>query len=642
MPGITGIIRRERYHGIERDLQLMTEAMRHESFYAGGQYINRDVGLYMGWAAHPNTLGARMPFVSQDKQTVLIISGEHFQTHHGSNSTDHEDNTVQNGEHFLRLYRESEEQFLRSLNGWFSGVAVDLAKGKVTLFNDRYGMGRIYWHQDDEEFIFGSEAKSLLRVRNKLRAIELESLAEFVNFNCVLGNKTLFKGISLLPGASSWSFSRSAVPQKQKYFEFAEWEHQPTLPARDFYAQFKDTVSAVFPCYATGPDSVGMSLSAGLDTRLILSSVLDKGYNLPSYTFGGLWGETYDIRTARKLAQICHQPHEVIRIDEQFLRDFGSYAQKSIYISDGTHDALGAHDVYFNQMAHRIAPIRLTGKFGSEVVRNRRLIASWKFAPHMVRPEFARYLDGALPFSQISDAAHPLTRVVSQEIAWGEYGRVSVEQAGTILRTPYMDNDLVKLMYQAQPGVRESRELQARYVIENGQSVARVPTNMGPVWPDHKLLSGAAYLPLWALFKIEYVYLYSTPHWLTRIDRKLANLRLERIIFGRQKFEGYRIWMKTHLADYLRDVLLRPSAQLGDFFDREEVSKAVNGHLAGTHNYIFEINKMLTIELICSSLLAESTPTDLPTSSSLQDESSARFEKQYESTNSSAPFAPAR
>ena len=639
MPGITGIIRRERYHGIERDLRLMTEAMRHESFYAGGQYINRDVGLYIGWVAHPNTLGACMPFVSQDNQVVLIISGEHFQTHHGSVSRSHEGIREQSGEHFLHLYRESEDRFLRSLNGWFSGVAVDLAKGKVTLFNDRYGMGRIYWHRGDGEFIFGSEAKSLLRVRNQLRAIELDSLAEFLNFNCVMGNKTLFKGVSLLPGASSWSFIGSAAPQKKKYFDYAEWEHQSILPPSDFYASFKDTVSAVFPGYATGPEAVGISLTAGLDTRLILSSVLGQGYDLPCYTFGGLWGETYDIRTARQLAQICRQPHEVIRINEQFLRDFGSYAQKSIYISDGAHDALGAHDVYFNQMAHKIAPIRLTGKFGSEVVRTRKLIASRQFPRQLVLPDLGRHLDEAQPFSQISATAHPLTRVVSQEIPWGEYGRVSVEQAGTILRTPYMDNELVKLMYQAQPEARASRELQARYVIENGPSVAGLPTNMGPVWRNHKLLSQAAYFPLWALFKIEYIYLYSTPHWLTWIDRKLSKLKLERIIMGRQKFEGYRIWMKTHLADYLREVLLRPSAQLRDFFDRGAVFKAVTGHLAGTHNYLFEINKMLTVELICSSLLVEPTPTDIPTNSSLRDENCARFEKQYESTNS-APFAP--
>jgi asparagine synthase (glutamine-hydrolysing) len=639
MPGITGIIRREPYPGIERDLELMAGAMRHEKFYVSRDYVNRDLGLYIGWAAHPNTLGAYMPIVSQDKRVVLIITGEHFGSHDESFYRKRENICAQTREDFLSLYRESEDRFVRSLNGWFSGVAVDLEKGKVAIFNDRYGMGRIYWHQGDEEFIFGSEAKSLLRVRNHLRAIKVDSLAEFLNFNCVLGDKTLFKGISLLPGASFWSFSKTTIPQKKKYFDFSEWEHQPILPAGEFYTNFKEIVSSVFPRYAAGTDRVGMSLSAGLDTRLILSSALGSCRELPCYTFGGMWGETYDIRTARRLAQICRQPHEVIRINEEFLRDFGSYAQKCIYISDGAHDALGAHDVYFNQLAHKIAPIRLTGKFGSEVVRTRKLIAAWNFPRRLVQPDLAQYLAEAQPFTQISEAAHPLTRVVSQEIAWGEYGRVSVEQAEVILRTPYMDNALVKLMYQAQPNVRSSRELQARYVIENGRSVAGVPTNLGPVLIGHRLLGHATYLPLWALFKIEYIYLYSTPHWLTWVDRKLAKLRLERIIPGRQKFEAYRIWMKTHLADYLREVLLSPSARHREFFDKKAVVKAVNGHLAGTHNYIFEINKMLTVELILSSLLTDSAWADGPTAGSLQGEGCAEHERQSESANS-APLVP--
>jgi asparagine synthase (glutamine-hydrolysing) len=618
MPGITGIIRRERYDGIERDLQLMTEAMRHESFYVGNRYINRELGVYVGWMAHPNTLGAHMPFVSADNQLVLIITGEHFPTHRRGSVSECSYDVLKETEQFIACYTKSEDKFLNSLNGWFSGIAIDLAQRKVTLFNDRYGMGRICWYQGEEEFLFGSEAKSLLHVRPRLREIEHASLAEFLNFNCVMGDKTLFKGISLVPGGSSWSFIGSAVPLKRKYFDFAEWEEQSMLPAREFYSRFKETVSTVFPVYAAGPEAVGISLTAGLDTRLILSSLMGCDNELPCYTFGGLWGETYDIRTARRLAQIWDQPYDAIRINEEFLRDFGSYAEKSVYISDGTHDALGAHDVYFNQMARQIAPIRLTGKFGSEIVRTRRLIPSWTFPRHLVQPDLARCLDDAQPFRQLRGTTHPLTRAASQEIAWHEYGRVSVEQAATVLRSPYLDNELVKLMYQARPELRNARELQARYVVENGPSLAALPTNLGPIWPDRKLLSKATYLPLWMMFKVEYLYLYATPHWVTWVDRKLSKLRLERILAGRQKFEGYRIWMKTHMADYLREVLLQPSSQLTEFFHKAGIAKVVTGHVEGTHNFLYEINKILTVELVCSELLSQPNRADLL--SSLEDE----------------------
>ena len=55
-------------------------------------------------------------------------------------------------------------EFLEKLNGWFSGVLLDLREQKFVLFNDRYGVNRIYYHEDSRGFYFSSEAKSLLKI----------------------------------------------------------------------------------------------------------------------------------------------------------------------------------------------------------------------------------------------------------------------------------------------------------------------------------------------------------------------------------------------------------------------------------------------------------------------------------------------
>jgi asparagine synthase (glutamine-hydrolysing) len=593
---------------MDRDLELMIESMRHEKFYVGNQYVNRELGLQVGWLSHPQSLGECMPLVSRDKRVALIIVGEHF-PQSGNPFTSNAGRCLDGkGDDFLRLFLESEDKFLKSLNGWFCGVAVDLRLGKITLFNDRYGMSRVYIHEGAEEFIFGSEAKSILSVRPSVREIDAGALAQHLRYNCVMGNKTLFKEISLLPGASSWEFTGRHVPQKRAYFDFADWESQPTLESEEFHEKFEETVSRVFPAYMDDARGVALSLTAGLDTRALLAATRGQERSLPCYTFGGLWGETFDIRAARRLAGLCNQTHEVFGINERFLQEFPSYAQKSVYISDGAHDVLGAHDVYFNRMARGIAPIRLTGKFGSEVVRTRRLIPSGMFPKHLVKPWFVPFLDEAPNVDQISRRTHPLTRVVAEEIAWYEFGRVSVEQSQLILRTPYMDNELVKLMYQAEFGLRSSRDLQARFVKGKDRELSEVPTNMGRVRGNGHPMGKVAYGLYWALFKAEFIYLYSMPHWLTRIDRKLERLRPERMVAGRQKFEGYRIWMKTHLADFIRETLLNPRAHCKDFFDEEWITNVVQRHTAGTHNYMYEINKMLTVELICSSLLGPSMP----------------------------------
>src|SRR5260370_20982079 len=393
-------------------------------------------------------------------------------------------------------------KLLCSLNRWCCGGASDVKMRKVTLFSDRYGMSRIYLYEGEDEFIFASEAKSLLKIRPALRAIDPAALAQFLRFDCVMGNKTLFNGISLLPPASSWSFNGDAVPQKQSYFDFASWEGQATLKREEFYEKFEQTVSRVFPAYMEGTQPVALSLTAGLDTRVILASAGEQRIALACYTFGGNWGETFDIRVARKLAALCNQPYEVITLNEQFLQEFPNYAEKSVYISDGAHDVSGAHDVYFNKIVRKLAPIRLTGKFGSEIIKTRKLIRSGDFPRNLLHSSFAPFLDNAATFAQVSKRKHPLSRVVAEEIPWYEFGRVAIEQSETILRTPYMDNELVKLMYQAPPEVRTSRDLQMKYVIDKSRELAAFSTDRGRIGYRHQFATKVSSILLWALFKL--------------------------------------------------------------------------------------------------------------------------------------------
>lgn len=605
MPGITGIIRKAPYEGIRQDLHLMVEAMRHEKHYVGGQYVNEDVGLYAGWMCHQGAFADCMPLISHDKGTILIFQGENYLdsdtlARWRRSGAEGDDSSAR---YLLELYTELGEDFFLRLNGWYCGILADLRTQRITLFNDRYGMGRIYFHEAKDEFIFGSEAKSLLKIRPALRTIDPEGLAEHLRFNCVTRNKSLFKDISLLPNASLWKFDHRVVPQKRHYFHFSEWEQQDKLRAEQFYPRFAETVSRVFPMYARSAQKIAFSLTAGLDTRAIMAALRESNRPCPCYTFGGPWGELFDIKTARKLAQLHNQSFQTIKVDGRFLKGFPDFARRAIYVSDGTHEAFGAHDVYFNEIAREIAPIRLTGKFGSEVVRIRNLVPSMTYPRDLLRPELRSLVERLPHFAQLNPTGHPLTRVVSEEIPWHEYARVAIEQSQLTLRTPYMDNELVKLMFQAPDGIRAAGDLQEQYVKDKSPELAAFPTNLGRFAGDSRLMTKLFYVPLWALFKVEYIYLYATPHWLTRVDRTLEKLRLERFLSGRQKWEGYRIWIKTDFSDFIQQTLLNHQADFTRFFESASVDKMVARHIAGTHNYLKEINKVLSVELIYSSLV---------------------------------------
>ena len=106
----------------------------------------------------------------------------------------------------LLFTRKNGEQFFKKLNGLFSGLLIDKRQKKAILFNDRYGIERIYYYETQGNFYFASEAKALLRILPELRAFDEEGVAQFLAFGCTLNSRTLFRGVRLLPSASVWSF----------------------------------------------------------------------------------------------------------------------------------------------------------------------------------------------------------------------------------------------------------------------------------------------------------------------------------------------------------------------------------------------------------------------------------------------------
>lgn len=607
MPGIAGIICKNPCAGVAQDMQRMVSALRHGSFYRQHEYQHGDLGIFAGWTGHQSTIADSWLLMEPKPDVHLILHGENFLVPDGvgeaAPSAEHHSKLA---EYLVRSYEQSGDRFLEELNGWFSGLVVDRRRRRIVLFNDRYGMGRVYFHETNDGFYFASEAKSLLRTRPELRTIRPEALAQQLRCNCVLGEQTLFKGISRLPNASAWVFEPASPVQRKQFFQFSEWEALPELPAVEFSQQFDAVVSRVFPRYVGGSEPVGMSLTAGLDTRVIMASIEGLTVNLPAYTFGGNLGETFDIRTARKVAHILGQSHQTIRIDDHYFKNFADYVRRSVYISDGTHEALGAHDLYFNEQARRIAPVRLTGKFGSEVVRIRRMIPYDTFPVELLQPGFREALAKVPRVEQVSKYTHGLTRVVAEEIAGYEYGRVAVEQSQVTLRTPYMDNELIRLMYQSPRAMRADGILQADYVRRHSSRLNAVLTNLSRSGEGNRLKKEILFQMFRALFKAEYIYLFAAPHWMTWLDTRLERLHLERWLAGRQKFEGYRIWLRTQTADAVRQILLNPNAGLTEFFDKRSVERVVDRHLRGSHNYLGEINKMLTVELVCNSLLKSS------------------------------------
>ena len=596
MSGIVGLQTRMSRRWAEPQLMRMVEALQHESFYVSGTWVDESLGLYVGWVARRNSFSEGMPLRNRRGYLTLIFSGEDF-----SNPPVNQDVVAPNEDDrisptYLIRRAEADSDFPRSLNGRFHGLLTDRIRGTATLFNDRYGMQRLYYHQAADAFYFAAEAKAILAVRPELRSLEPRALGEYVTCGCVLENRTLFEGIQVLPGAAKWVLKNGLVEEKGIYFSPREWEEQEALESEKYYDQLRDSFTGQLPRYFLSKEQVGISLTGGLDTRMILAWHRPEPGSLPCYTFGGTYRDCQDVVVARQVAQASRQTHTVIRADEDFLSRFPSYAERTVYLTDGCADVRRASDLYLNEQVRGIAPVRMTGNYGGEILRGVRAFKPTRPITGLFDPAVVDYFRRAEETYDSLVAGHPVSFAAFKQAPWHHYGLLALEETQVSLRTPYLDNGLVQTAFRAPHSTLSSYDFCLRLIADGRPELRGIPTDRGV---GRTSLVGLG-LQKWEEFlvKAEYAYDYGMPQWLAKIDHAFARLRLERFLLGRHKFNHYRVWYRDVLASYVREILLDRRTFLRPYIKPRNVEVLVQKHLNGDSNYTNEIHTLLTLELL--------------------------------------------
>jgi asparagine synthase (glutamine-hydrolysing) len=597
VPGIVGLVTKRPREWAEPQLLRMVEAIRHESFYVTGTWVDEVHGIYVGWAARENSFSDGMPLQNEQKDVALIFSGEDHPepgTARRLKERGHEFHAA--GPSYLVHRYEEDPDFLKNLNGRFHGLIADSKRGTTTLFNDRYGMHRLYYHDTTEAFYFAGEAKAILTVRPEARSTDPRALGEYIACGCVLENRTLFRGIHVLPPASAWSFRDGALEKKANYFEPREWEEQEPLDAEAYYTGLRDAFTRNLPRYFNGREQIGVSLTGGLDTRVIMAWRNAPPGSLPCYTFGSMYRENQDVRLARRVAEICGQSYQIITAGDDCLARFPYYAERTIYLTDACVDTSRTVDLYVNQAARQIAPARIVGTFGSEIVCG--LVMFKAVAPRVriFRREVLEQVARAGETYNEQFGSRSTSDVVFRQPSSFTYGGTMLDQSQVTLKFPYLDNDFVRAVFRA-PRSSPRTDIRLRLIRDGSPRLAALRTDRG-LGGSNRATAAIKRAYLEFTFKAEYAYDYGMPQWIAQTDHLFAALHLERVWLGRHKVFHFRLWYRTVLAKYVQEMLLDPRTLARPYLERGAVETIVRAHLKGNRNYTTEIHRLLSLELM--------------------------------------------
>jgi asparagine synthase (glutamine-hydrolysing) len=579
-------------------VSAMAASMAHEPFYTCSIHEVPAVGGYFGWV-DMRKAGSHTPVVQHLGKKTLLFGGEHFGDSTGSPG---QPQYGVNAAALISDYERHGDRCLRDLNGWFAGALIDTERGEVLIFNDRFGLHRLYYTEAGGGFAFASEAKAILAVRPELREIDPAGLGQLLAVGSVFDEKSLFRDISRMPGGAAWRVRAGSRVAKRGYFSPTELEAQTPLHDAEFYEEMGDTLARVVPKYFAGNDPAAVSLTGGFDSRAILAFGRDASTSRLAYTYNGMYRDCFDVQVARRVTQACGYRHEVVPIDREFLTTFPDSAEETVRTTDGTLDITAAHEVYLSRQARRIAPVRITGNYGGEVFRRVSTFKPTGLSREILDPEFLPYVDEALEAFAAIKRRHPVSFAVFDEIPSNFYGRLSAAQSQLTVRTPYTDNALVSLAYRIPQLTANTTAGWTRVIGKYAPDLAVIPTDRGKLG-SARATAAAERLYSYALFKGEWYYEAGMPAWLSRIDRSMTSSRPPFFV-GSHKIQHYRLWFRDHVAGYLQE-LVDGASRSRPYLNGKRCRNLVVEHRSGARNNVSEISAVATIELVNRVLLEQ-------------------------------------
>jgi hypothetical protein len=182
-----------------------------------------------------------------------------------------------------RIGKVSIDEFVNNLNGSFIGIYIDKEKLSVNVFTDTYGYNKLYYSVNNGTFTFSTRFWKLLEQSQQDLTINQNSIAEHLILGHPLHNRTLVDEVSLIPPGYIASFGSDCKMNLKQRIKTPE---KRTAKKSRLISDFLSVAENHFTYVRnkSNSDLLGVSLTGGGDTRVILNAALNTGLQIKTFT----------------------------------------------------------------------------------------------------------------------------------------------------------------------------------------------------------------------------------------------------------------------------------------------------------------------------------------------------------------------
>lgn len=366
MCGIAGVVNFNNASPISQGLlENMVNTLYHRGPDEAGMAIHGSAALGMRRLSIIDLSGGSQPIYNEDKSIWTVFNGEIYNFPDIKKELEgkgHIFKTNSDTEVIVHGYEEYGVDFPKHLNGMFAIALHDTRKNKFILVRDHVGIKPVFYSFSNKRIVFGSEIKALLESKLVEKELNMDALGEFLSWEYIPGESTLFKSIKKLE-AGKFIEIDLAKPQcsPKEYWDIPFYNgNESNLSENEWIEKIDWQISKSTKMQMISDVPLGAFLSGGVDSSLIAASMgnaqtFSIGFDDPTYN---------ELTWARKVADHLGVDHKDEIIKPDALNMFDDLMQ---YMDDPIGDFSIFPTYLVSKLARKHVTVSLSGDGGDEL-----------------------------------------------------------------------------------------------------------------------------------------------------------------------------------------------------------------------------------------------------------------------------------
>jgi asparagine synthase (glutamine-hydrolysing) len=320
MCGIAGQFNFERREPVHREtIVRMARSIAHRGPDDEGFFISGPVGLGFRRLSIIDLAGGHQPMSDAEETVWVIFNGEIYnyrELRAELQNKGYQFRTNSDTEVIVHGYKEWGTEVFNRLNGMFGLAIWDVPNQRLVVARDAMGIKLIYYKIEDGQLSFGSEIRAILAAVNSKPAIDPVALNQFLRFRYTPSPLTIFQGIrKLAPG--TMLVVEKAQRRKERWYKFTPTPFPTPKKKGEAARELLELYRGAVKRHLLSDVPVGLLLSGGLDSGLLLALMNEQGGPWPAYTIG--YGESFEddeLTDAAETAALLGARHICVKIDQ--------------------------------------------------------------------------------------------------------------------------------------------------------------------------------------------------------------------------------------------------------------------------------------------------------------------------------------